>query len=73
MDTQFKLLLQYYNATKWRPELTIKRPALNSDRTRIRTKGIVEQVDFTIHLCIYDHAVHYGAIAVYQQVRRGVL
>lgn len=53
--------------------LTMSGPALDGDRALISSKGIVEQVHFTVHPCIYDHGVFHSAITVHQQVMGAVL
>lgn len=54
-------------------ELTLTGPGLDGDGALVRREGVVEQVDFTVHLCIYDHGVHYGAVTVHQQIMGAVL
>lgn len=48
-------------------------PALDGDRALISSKRIVEQVHFTVHLCVYDHRVPHSAITVHHQVMGAVL
>lgn len=57
----------------WIAELTIFGSHLDRDRAFITSKGLVEKVDFTGHLCIYDHIMLHCAITVYQQITGGVL
>lgn len=56
----------------WIAELTPPRPALDGNGTFIAGEGIVEQVDFTDHLCVYDHTVDHCAFTVCQQIRGAV-
>lgn len=46
---------------------------MDRDGTLIRSKGVVEQVDFTVHLGVYDHTVLHCAVTVRQQIMGAVL